>query len=211
VAQHTAVNQATAEYIDAQQANAERPEAHVNLGMLFTELGRWPEAEESYRTALRLAPAHLSALVNLADLYRLQQKDEQGELLLRQAARVAPENPDVQQALGFLLVRQGRRAEALGLFENAARLRPQDPSYSYIYGLALNSSGQTPQALTVLEAAHRRHPKHGLILQALATINQDMGRRKAAIGYAEQLVALAPEEPEARQLLEYLRSSRQAQ
>jgi Flp pilus assembly protein TadD len=81
-AQHSALNRATAEYIDAQLANAERPEAHVNLGTLFTELGKLSEAEESYRTALRLAPAHVSALVNLADLYRLQQKDEQGEPLL---------------------------------------------------------------------------------------------------------------------------------
>ena len=210
-AQQAALNRATAEYIDAQLANAERPEAHVNLGTLYTELGKLSEAEDSYRTAMRLAPAHVSALVNLADLYRLQQKDEQGEPLLRQAARVAPDNPDVQQALGFLLVRQGRRAEALSQFEKAARLRPQDPSYSYIYGLALNSSDKTPQALTVLEAAHRRHPKNGQILQALATINRDIGRRDDAIRYAEQLVALAPEEPEARQLLEHLRSSKQTQ
>ena len=207
VGQHTALTRATAEYIDAQLANAERPEAHVNLGTLYTELGKLSEAEESYRTALRLAPGHLSALVNLVDLYRLQQKDEQGEPLLRQAAQVAPDNPDVQQALGFLLVRQGRRAEALSQFEKAARLRPQDPSYSYIYGLALNSSDKTPQALTVLEAAHRRHPKNGQILQALATINRDIGRRHDAIRYAEQLVALAPEDPEARQLWEHLRSS----
>jgi predicted CXXCH cytochrome family protein len=210
VAQQTALNRATVEYIDAQLANAERPEAHVNLGTLYRELGRLSDAEDSYRTALRLAPIHLSALVNLADLYRLQQHDDRGEPLLREAARVAPDNPNVHQALGFLLVRQGRQAEALGLFEKAARLRPQDPSNSYIYGLALNSSGQTPQALTVLDAAHRRHPKNGQILQALATINWDIGRRNAAIRHAEQLVALVPEEPEARQLLEHLRSSIQA-
>jgi tetratricopeptide (TPR) repeat protein len=99
----------------------------------------------------------------------------------------------------------------LSQFEKAARLRPQDPSYSYIYGLALNSSDKTPQAITVLEFAHRRHPKNGQILQALATINRDIGRRDDAIRYAEQLVALAPEEPEARQLLEHLRSPRKAQ
>ena len=210
-AQRTVLNQATVEYIDAQRANAERPEAHVNLGTLYMEMGKYSEAETSYRTALRLVPAHLSALVNLADLYRLQQQDQQGEPLLRQAARVAPDNPDVRQALGFLLVRQGRRAEALSQFEKAARLRPQDPSYSYIYGLALNSSGMTPQAIAVLEAAHRRHPKNGRILQALATINRDIGKRNAAIRYAERLVALAPEEPEARQLLEHVRSSGQTQ
>lgn len=209
--QQTVLTRATAEYIDAQLANAERPEAHVNLGTLYTELGKFSEAEESYRTALRLAPFHLSALVNLADFYRLQQKDEQGEPLLRQAVRVAPDNPDVHQALGFLLVRQGKQAEALGLFGKAARLRPQDASYSYIYGLALNSSGKTTQAIAVLEAAHRRHPKNGPILQALATIHRDAGRHRVAIRYAEQLVALVPEEPEARQLLEHLRSSLEAQ
>jgi predicted CXXCH cytochrome family protein len=211
VSQQTALNRATVEYIDAQLANVERPEAHVNLGTLYTELGKLPEAEESYQTALRLAPSHLSALVNLADLYRLQQKDEQGAPLLRQAAQLAPDNPEVHQALGFLLVRQGKQAEALGLFEKAARLRPKDPSYSYLYGVALNSSGKTRQAIAVLEAAQRRHPKNGPILQALATIHRDAGHRKDAIRYSEQLITLAPDDPSVRRFHDEIRSGKKSE
>jgi Flp pilus assembly protein TadD len=61
------------------------------------------EAEAEYRTALRLDPAFVPALVNLADLDGARGMDQQGELL-RKAMSIEQNNADVQHSLGLLLV-----------------------------------------------------------------------------------------------------------
>ena len=71
-----------------------------------------------------------------------------------------------------------------------------------MYGVALHSTGKTQEALHVLEAAHQRFPADSAILQALATMERDRGNREAALAHARQLVNTAPDNPEARALLQ---------
>lgn len=132
------------EYIAAQQVNADRPEAHLNLGVLYAEPGQYAAAEAAYRTALRRQPKFVQAYVNLADLSRQQGRDAAGEGFLRQALTLAPQNAEVYHALGLLLVRQQRRAEAVEALAQAARLRLDAPHYSYVYAVALHD--ETPPA-----------------------------------------------------------------
>ncbi|MCR6632853.1 MAG: tetratricopeptide repeat protein [Magnetospirillum sp.] len=101
------------EWVAAERANAERPESHLNLGTLWAELGRLPEAEDAFRTALRLDPRFAPAMLNLADLYRVQHRDGEAHSLLRQAVATAPDDADAHFALGLCLVRLGQRAEAV--------------------------------------------------------------------------------------------------
>src|SRR5208283_2434245 len=70
-----AFSRATDEYIAAQQLNADRPEAHLNLGLLYARENHLDKAEAELKTALSLDPAFAPAAVNLADLYRAQDRD----------------------------------------------------------------------------------------------------------------------------------------
>jgi Flp pilus assembly protein TadD len=56
----------------------------------------------------------------------------------------------------------------------------------------------------VLRAAHEKHPGDIEILIALATISNERGAREEAIGYARKLVALAPDDLQAKMLLHQL-------
>jgi hypothetical protein len=123
-----------AEYQSAQEANADRPEALLNLGWLAALRNDFAGAEASYHNALRLDPGFAPAYVNLADLYRLQGRDAEGEALLRQA----PDNAAVHHALGLLLVRLGRLDEALPELARAVELAPGEARYAYVYEVALS-------------------------------------------------------------------------
>jgi Tfp pilus assembly protein PilF len=68
------LNHATDEYIAAQELNAERPEAHLNLGLLYARENNLDRADAELKTALSLDPAFAPAAVNLADLYRGEQR-----------------------------------------------------------------------------------------------------------------------------------------
>lgn len=184
--------QAITEYIAAQQVNAERPEAHLNLGILYSERGQFTAAEAAYRAALARQPTFMPAYVNLADLFRLQGQDDQGEQVLRQALARAPRTAEVQHALGLLLVRQQRLPEAVEALAQAAGLRPDLPRYGYVYAVALHATGKARQALRVLEAAHAQQRYNRDILSALVTFSQELGDAEAARHYAAQLRALSP-------------------
>ena len=81
---------AAAEFIAAQQLNADRPEARSALGNFYARRGRAPEAEAEYKAALDLSPQFAPAAINLADLYRGLGRDGEGEGVLRQAIAVHP-------------------------------------------------------------------------------------------------------------------------
>ena len=97
-------------------------------------------------------------MVNLADFYRMQQRDDEGQKWLETAIAVAPDAAEPIHALGLLKIRQQRYQEALGLLAKAAKLQPSNARYSYVYAVALNSGGQPDLAITVSEQAHRNRP-----------------------------------------------------
>ena len=204
VIQQALIDQGVEEYASAERFNADRPETHMNLGLLYAGRGRYDEAEAAYRTSIRLNSSNVQAHVNLADLYRLQGRDDDGERVLHEALATVPEAAEVHHALGLLLVRRQRLPEALEALEQAATLLPENARFSYVYGVALHSTGGTDQALMVLERAAMRHPYDRDLLTALATIHRDNGSLNAALRYARNLLALAPQDPTARQLVEQL-------
>lgn len=205
-AQRSALDHAVAELIDSEMASAERPENHVNLALLYAQMGKTKEAEEQLQTALRLDPRFVPAMVNLADLYRLQQRDDEGEKWLEKAAGVAPDAAEPVYALGLLKVRQKQYQPALALLAQAATMQPANTQYSYVYAVALNSAGQPDKAIAVLEDAHRKRPADRQVLQGLVSFERDKGNLAAAVVYARQLVELAPDDPNAKAMLAQLQA-----
>jgi len=198
--QRAAFDRALDDFLLAQRTNAERPESHVNLGILYTRRGRPEEARRAYEAALKLAPWFLPAYVNLADLLRAQGKDEEGERLLRRALQVDPRSAAVHHALGLLLVRRQRTAEALAELARAAELAPHDPGFAYAQAIALHSTGRVEEALAALRAAQKRMPAARQLLLLLVTIYRDRGALREAAEWARRLLETAPGDPGAQAL-----------
>lgn len=192
------------EYIDVQNFNASRPEAHLNLGLLYMRRGDAQQAETEYRAAIGLDRYFIPAYVNLADLYRVQGRDADGKRLLHDALALAPDNAPVQHALGLLLVRAQQTEEALVWLRRAAAGAPDNARYAYVYGVALGSAGHTGKALEILAAAQRRHAADRDLLYTLVTMNRDAGRMAEAHRYAAQLAELAPDDPFVTRMLDEL-------
>lgn len=202
--QSKALDEAVNEYVNAQLANSDRPESHMNIGLIYSQMGRFPEAEAQYKTAIKLEHTFIPAYVNLADLYRMEGRDAEGEDLLRTALEIDPENGDVYHALGLLLVRQNRVPEALSALEKSVELSPGDARYSYVYAVALNDTGKKFEAVSVLEETHKRRPANPEVLYALIIFNRENGDIPAAIEYAEKLLELSPDNADAVRLLDEL-------
>jgi tetratricopeptide (TPR) repeat protein len=193
--QQRALQTGIAELIASELASAERPESHLNLSVLYLEQGRLDAAETELGVALRLDPNFVPALVNVADLYRLQNRDAEGERFLRRAIAAAPEAAEPVHALGLLRTRQQRIKEATELLGKAAELQPGNARYAYVYGVALQATGAMDRAIAVLEGAHALHPADRDIIVALIDMQRQRGDSSAALKYADELVRLEPNDP----------------
>ena len=155
----------------------------MNLALLYVQMGRAGDAENELKTALRLDPKFVPAMVNLADLYREQQRDSEGQQWLEKATATEPNAAEPSIALGLLKIRQKQYPEALGLLAKAAALQPSNVRYSYVYAVALRSGGGN-QAIGILQQAHQRRPADRQVLSALIAFERDNGNLPAAIAYA---------------------------
>ena len=111
-----------------------RAEAERYLGRIYTDQGRFAEAE-----------AHLKQSVAALDLYRAQEETDNG----------CP-----YQALGRLYAQMGRHDEVWALYETAANIAGQTPVHLYIAALKsydLGDHGRAAGWLDRAEAAPGRH------------------------------------------------------
>ena len=161
---------ALAEWRAAQAANADRPDAHVNLGALHARFGDRAAARAEYETALRIGPWFVPAYLNLADLLREEGQDEAGEPLVRRAIELAPDSADAQHALGLLLVRRKDLPSAITALARATELAPADARYAYVYAVALHSAGETQRAIGFLERFRAQRPGDRSVAELLVQL-----------------------------------------
>jgi predicted CXXCH cytochrome family protein len=198
---------AATEFIDAQRANADRPEARTTLGRFLARRGQTAAAETEYRAALQHDPSFLAASINLADLYRQLGRDSDGEAVLRSAIAVSPLEAAAHHALGLTLTRLKKPDVALAELRQAAELAPDNARYVYVYAVALNSGGQGDKAIAVLKEALARHPADRDILSALIAFTRASGDLSSALVYAEKLAAIMPDDQNLAALLQQLRAA----
>lgn len=198
-------NAAADEFVAAQRFNAERPEARTSLANFLRQRGLTTEAENEYRAALKLSPQYPTAAINLADLYRQLGRDGDGETTLRAALAASPRDAGLHHALGLALTRLKRPDDALAEFHSASELEPGEPRYRYVYAVALHSGGRPNEAIALLKLALQSHPANPDILTALISFSRLAGDTPAALGYAEQLSAITPEDRGLAALIQELR------
>ena len=165
------------EYLDTLALNADMPEEQMNVGLYHAASGNGAAAEKAYREALKLAPAFVPALLNLADLYRANNLDEQAVPLLERAVSLAPADAAPQHALGLLLIRQRQLDAAVIHLRQATNLDPRNARYAYVYAVALWETGERQPAVATLEAALKEHPGDRDLLAALASYYQQLGEQ----------------------------------
>jgi predicted CXXCH cytochrome family protein len=193
------------DYVAAQRYNADRPEAHTNLGSFYARLGRFDAAHSEFTAALKLDPRYVPAYVNAADAYRAQRREEDAIRTLHEGIAAAPGSASLHYALGLAYVRAGQRAAALPEFARAVELGPSEARYAYVYAVALHSLGRSAEAVRALERDATRWPRNRDILFALATMERDAGHRDNARRAAQRLLEANPDDREARSLVEQLK------
>jgi tetratricopeptide (TPR) repeat protein len=205
--QSSARTRALEEFVAVQREAADAPGSHINLGALYAEQGNPDGAKAEFETALKIQPMFVPASINLADVFRVQGRDDEGEKVLRAAIGRTPDQADLHHALGLLLVRAKRLDEAVDEFRRAAVLDPTDRRGQYVLGVALYSTGRMREAIETLERANTSHPGDREILAALVSYHRELGHVDRALEYARQLLNLSPTDEAVRRLVAQLEAA----
>ncbi len=135
-----ALDSASSEYLEAQEAVADVPDGHMALALFYERRNQPKKVEAAYLTALKVDPRFIQARVNLAEHYFQAGRVSDGEPILREGLKLLPNDGFLHEALGRLLVRLRKYDEGLQHIANAVESQPERAELRYFLGVGLNQT-----------------------------------------------------------------------
>lgn len=139
------------ELITAYEINSWRGEGRANQGSLALEMRELTHSEQSFKQAVDIDPYFEGGYINLADIYRAQQRAFQVATVLLKGIQNIPKSANLHYAYGLHLIRQKDKTKAIVSFKKAMDLALDNPQFAYTYILALDGNKQSRQALSQLK------------------------------------------------------------
>ncbi len=184
-AQRRAFEKNLKDYETGLHAHSDQSGSHMNLGILYSNLGKADMAIGEFRTAIDLEPSVAGPRSNLVQL-------------LEQAG----DNDEVKQL----------RTQEAELLRRDASLLPENAPIHYRLALVEYLLGNLDVARTTLERACELDPRSTDYRMMLALLCEKQKRWGEALRSARQLTEMDPQNPQFRQLYEnFQRSARQLQ
>lgn len=172
--------------------------ARFGLGLLYLDLGRFPEAVTELRLAGELVPGSHRVLAELGRACSLAADHALAATLLREGLRELPDDArtcHLHQLLGATCRALGRHDEAVAAFQAALRWRPADARLLVNLGHALTAAGRLDEARDAFERALRIEPDLLSALRNLGTLCLKLERYDRAVETLGRAVLIAPDDP----------------
>lgn len=190
--------------VDVTRDNAR---AHANLGLALAAVERTDEAIAHYTQAIRITPELADVHTNLGNALAAQRRTAEAVTHYQDALRFDPNNFEAHNGLGSALDDQGKYADAIVHYGDALRIRPGSAMIHNNLGAALVNQGRLDEAVFHLIEATNLAPEDVDFHYNAAAVLERLGRVPEAGRQIEETLRLSPNYPDARRLLERLRSS----
>ena len=139
------------ELIQANKVNSWRGEGIANQGVLAIQTNQLIDAEKAFKKAIEIEPYFDVGYINLADLYRAQQKPYLVASVLSKGIKNNPKSAALHYSYGLHFVRQKALSKGVSHFKKSMELMPSNSQYAYTYVLSLDGLGQSEEALRKLK------------------------------------------------------------
>lgn len=176
---------------------------HNNLGISYDRIGRYREAVEELREALRLDPHYAEARNNLAVAYDRMGMYDEAERELKEAIVLNPQYAEAHSNLGNAYSRSGRYGEAIEELETALKLNPEYAAAHNNLGNVYAMQERNAEALAEFHEALRLDPDYAPARNNIGNIYACMGRHEEALREFEKALSLDPDFPEAHHGMGY--------
>jgi Flp pilus assembly protein TadD len=144
-------------------------EANNLLGLVQTQMNN-PEAEASFRNAIRIQPNLVEAQINLGSLLMNRRDIPQAEFYLQEAIRLEPNSAEAHHNYALLLASKRSFDQASAQMAEAARLNPQSADLQSDFGDILVANGRITDAQRKYQKAIQLNVKQTKAHLGLAAI-----------------------------------------
>ena len=176
-----------------------------NLAQCYRRIGRTDSAIETYRELLGVDGKMPEYHMELAHCYLSTEQFDEALSSLLEARKLGPSIQEVHSLIGFTYMQIGKTAEALDSYRIAHECDPQDVEALYDYAYLLAESGQAERALRLaraLDPGLLPREQAAKLLTLAAEQHARLGNLPAARSALEEVLALDPDDPDARANLE---------
>lgn len=176
-----------------QQAIALDPKfaaAHNDLGVDYTELGRWDEAIREYRTALEIEPDYVFAHNNLGYVYLNTGRVEEALVQFKEALRIDPGYVTAHFNLGKAYFLTNDYEAALREFETVLKLNPKHASAYFQMGRVLKMLERYDDAILMYLKCLEVDPTYIDAYYNLGDLYEVKGDSQAAIYYFRKYISV---------------------
>ena len=149
-------------------AKLEQVRDHYDAAQNFEQHGKWKEAEQEWRAALRLAPDDARAWTNLGVALNRQEKTAEALEAWRKAIAINPKLPGPYFNLGLTLVRKGDYINAVTPLRQAIELDPNNEGAKRALAVALIGTEKFQEATPLIAQLLSRSPKDPALLELAA-------------------------------------------
>jgi cytochrome c-type biogenesis protein CcmH/NrfG len=187
------------------------------LGTLLIQSHRWMDAIAVFKEVVVRAPEHARAWFNLAVAHQAVGHLSDARGAWDRAIELAP-SPAAHARRGEVLLDLGEWSAAVADFEQVLAEEPQAADATLNLSLALRKLGRAEEARAHLRSFLDQHPLHLPALNRLAEIAwsiwqaappHDSSLRQEVIDCCRRSLAIDPDQPSVRALLEAAESERQ--
>ncbi len=173
-------------------------ETMMNLGIVYTELAVYEEAENIYRRVIALKPNdYPEAYLNLGVVLKSRGKNEEAEKCCRRAIELKPDFTIALNNLGVLLRDAGKLEESEECYRKVIEIKPDYPEAYLNLGVVLKSRGKNEEAEKCCRRAIELKPDFAESYNNIAIILQDKGGYAEAEKYFRRAIELNPKYAEA--------------
>lgn len=171
-------------------------QSYANLGVAWSELQRWPEAEAAYQKSIALAPEYLKNYENLGLAFEKQDRFPEAEGVYRHGLAVAPRNPLLRRDLAEVLQIQGKLPEAESVAGDLVKEYPGSPELCLLLSGIEAARGERARALGTLQDLLGRAPHVVAARLEVAQLQWTAGDTSAARRTVELGLELDPGQPQ---------------
>lgn len=150
-------------------------------------------ARATFEAALRLDPAYLPVLDNLAQLDLMEKQPQRARARYLAALEKSPANADLMEAVARLATTQGNTADAAQWLEKAYLTKPDNLRLGLRLVDFYLRSGNRDRALTLAAKLQASHPANADALGMLAQAQAASGDHRGAAETYDKLARLAPQ------------------
>jgi tetratricopeptide (TPR) repeat protein len=180
-------------YQIALETAPERADIRSNLGAAYVGLGRFTEAIDEYREALK-SRDDPSIRLNLALALYKGGRSADAIPELQRVIQLDPHNLQAPLVLADCLLQNGRTQEVIDLLSPRETEYPEDLAYAYLLGTALLTKGDTERGQVLIDRIFSKgESAEGHLLMAIAHLNSRDYQN--AVAELDKAIAINPALP----------------